>query len=366
MEPIRILHVVTYMGRGGLETMLMNYYRNMDRTKIQFDFLVHRDFEADYDLEILSLGGKIYHVPRLNPFDRNYIKTIDNFFNIHNEYKIVHSHLDCMSGIPLKYAKKNGIPIRIAHAHTKSQDKNLKYPIKLVAKQMIPQYATKLFACGNEAGSWMFHGRKFNILNNAIDAEKYQYNEKIRTKCREQLKLHNQLVVGHVGRFSPPKNHDFLIEIFYELLKKKPNSKLLLIGDGEGRKLIEKKAIRLGIKNQVLFLGVRSDVSQLMQAIDVFVFPSLYEGLPVTLIEAQAAGLPCLISNQVPLECKMTDLVHVKKLSDDASIWADKILDLSKKERKNTMSYIKECGYDIHVNAQRLQSYYLRVSRETK
>ena len=155
MKPIRILYVVTYMGRGGLETMLMNYYRQIDRNEVQFDFLVHRDFEADYDKEILKLGGKIYHLPRLNPWDYRYLKKLDEFFQQHKEYKIVHSHLDCMAGIPLKYAKKNGIPVRIAHAHSKSQDKDFKYPLKLWMKRMIPRYATKLFACGEEAGEWM-------------------------------------------------------------------------------------------------------------------------------------------------------------------------------------------------------------------
>ena len=366
MKPIRILHVVTYMGRGGLETMLMNYYRQIDRNEVQFDFLVHRDFEADYDKEILKLGGRIYHLPRLNPWDYRYLKKLDEFFQQHKEYKIVHSHLDCMAGIPLKYAKKNEIPVRIAHAHSKSQDKDLKYPLKLWMKRMIPRYATKLFACGEEAGGWMFGGLKFNILNNAIDTKQYQYSEKIRTAYREELGLGDSLVIGHVGRFNPPKNHRFLIEIFDQLKQKDSNVKLLLVGDGDGRKKIEELVKEKKLQEDVKFLGMRDDVHNILQAMDVFVFPSLYEGLPVTLIEAQSAGLQCIISDQVPLECKMTDLIHVKSFQERESRWADEILKHAEYKRVDTTMQIIRNGYDIRKNAEKLQKDYLKLYRETE
>lgn len=366
MKPIRILHVVTYMGRGGLETMLMNYYRQIDRNEVQFDFLVHRDFEADYDKEILKLGGKIYHLPRLNPWDYRYLKKLDEFFQQHKEYKIVHSHLDCMAGIPLKYAKKNGIPVRIAHAHNKSQDKDFKYPLKLWMKRMIPRYATKLFACGEEAGEWMFGGLKFNILNNAIDTKQYQYSEKVRTAYREELGLGDSLVIGHVGRFNPPKNHRFLIEIFDKLKQKNTNVKLLLVGDGDGRGKIEDLVKEKNLQEDIKFLGMRDDVYNILQAMDVFVFPSLYEGLPVTLIEAQSAGLPCIISNQVPLECKMSDLIHVKSLQESESAWVDEILKQSDYKRIDTTLLVIQNGYDIRKNAEKLQKYYLKLYRETE
>ena len=166
-EPIRVLHVVTYMGRGGLETMIMNYYRNIDRSKVQFDFLTHRDEIWDYDDDIERLGGKIYHLPRLNPFSPKYLNALDNFFEEHNEYKIVHCHQDCLSGIVLKHAKKNGVPFTIAHSHSSNQNKNLKYVIKLIAKKSIPKYADYLLACGKDAGEWMFNTSDFTILNNA-------------------------------------------------------------------------------------------------------------------------------------------------------------------------------------------------------
>ena len=215
MEPIRVLHVVTYMGRGGLETMLMNYYRKINRNIIQFDFLVHRDFEADYDQEILSLGGKIYRLTRLNPANKKYLGELDRFFKTHTEYKIVHSHLDCMAGIPLKYAKKNGVPIRIAHAHSSNQTKDKKYLLKLIFKKNINKSATDLFACAQDAGTWMFGSNQFNVLNNAINTKAYVVNREIGQAVREELKIpEDAFVVGHVGRFAPPKNHEFIVEIF--------------------------------------------------------------------------------------------------------------------------------------------------------
>lgn len=200
---IRVLQIVTYMGRGGLETMIMNYYRNIDRNKVQFDFLVHRQEEADYDKEIVALGGKIYHMPMLNPFSKSYFNALDSFFKEH-KYDIVHCHLDCMSAYPLKIAQKNGVRVRIAHSHNKSQDKNLKYPIKLYSKRLIPKYATHLLSCGKAAGDWMFNGKPYTILNNAIDAQSYRFDKQIREEMREQLGFNQEdFVIGHVGRFNP-------------------------------------------------------------------------------------------------------------------------------------------------------------------
>ncbi len=359
-EPIRILHVVTYMGRGGLETMLMNYYRNIDRKKIQFDFLVHRDFEADYDAEILSLGGKIFHVSRLNPFSPHYYKELDVFFKNHPAYKIVHVHQDCLSSIALKVAMKNHIPVRIAHSHSSSQDKNFKFLIKKYFMKSIPDYATHLFACGKEAGDWMFNGKSYQIVNNAIDTNLYVYNEEKRNRVRLDLGLNDELVIGHVGRFNYPKNHDFLIDVFNEIHKKDSNTKLLLVGSGDLEEKIKKKVNELGLCDQVLFLGSRNDVNELMQAMDVFVFPSHYEGIPVTLIEAQTSGLPIFISSNVPSQCKLTPNVTSVSLEKNAGEWADVILkNIRTFIRKDMSSYIKDAGYDIQVNAKWLEGFYL-------
>lgn len=359
-QPIRILHVVTYMGRGGLETMIMNYYRHIDRSKVQFDFLVHRDFRADYDDEIESLGGRIFRIPRLVPWSRSYRNTLAQFFCVHPEYKIVHVHQDCLSSVALKIAQKCGIPVRIAHSHSASQDKNLKYLLKLYYKRSIPTYATQLFACGEEAGRWMFHGEPFRVVNNAIDTNLYAYNPQRTREIRSALKIpHDTFVIGHVGRFDAVKNHTFLLDVFAEVNQQDQNSVLLLVGDGNLRPEMEKKAADLGIANRVIFTGVRSDVPDLMQAMDCFAFPSIYEGIPVTLIEAQAAGIPCLVSDGVPVECAKTNLLKHIPLSAGANTWAKEILSKRNCLRQNTRETIIKAGYDIEANAQWLQDFYI-------
>lgn len=355
--PIRILHIVTYMGRGGLETMLMNYYRSIDRTKVQFDFLTHRDFRADYDDEIEALGGKIYRLPNLNPFSRSYLGALDRFFGEHPEYRIVHSHLDCMSAIPLKAAKKHGVPVRIAHAHNSNQPRDAKYLLKLFYKHRIARQTTQLFACSGEAGRWMFGSADFRVLNNAIDAGKYAFDAALRSGVRRELGVSGDAVlVGHVGRFDPQKNHSFLLDIF---AKMPGDTRLLLVGDGVLRPDAERRAEELGIRERVIFAGVRTDVDRLLQAMDVFLFPSLFEGLPVSIVEAQAAGLPCLISDKVPIECKKTDLVTQIPLDASPTEWAEAVLSAAEMPRGDTLAQIREAGFDIRANAEWLQNHYL-------
>ena len=359
-NPVRVLHIVTTMNRGGLETMIMNYYRHIDRSKVQFDFLVHRDFEADYDKEILDLGGKIYRISRLNPFSFKYHRKLNDFFKNHHEYQIVHVHQDCMSSIALKAVMKNNIPIRIAHSHNANQDKNIKYLIKRFYMRSIPKYATDLFACGEDAGNWMFNGKSFKILNNAIDSNLFKFNLETRNKIRSEMNLDDKFVVGHVGRFDLQKNHSFLIDIFYEIQKIKNDSILLLIGSGGGESFIKEKVEELGMEDKVIFMGLRNDVNKLMQAMDVFVFPSLYEGLPVTLIEAQASGLPIIKSHNVSDQCILIDNVVSISLDKSAKIWAEKSLEvLDSYKRLDTSQEIINAGYDISSNAKWLENYYL-------
>ena len=362
---IRILHVVTYMGRGGLETMLMNYYRHIDRTEFQFDFLTHRDFRADYDDEIESLGGKIFHLPRLVPWSKNYINALDRIFSEHPEYKIVHVHQDCLSSVILKSAKKHGVPVRIAHSHNSSQDRNLKYPIKLFYRSRIPRYATDLFACGKQAGDWMFRGASYTVVNNAIDAKSYCFSPEKADAVRNELGISaTALVVGHVGRFSPAKNHAFLLDVFRRINQKHSDSVLLLVGDGELRAEAEERARQLRIEKNVIFTGVRSDVSDLMAAMNVFVFPSLYEGFPVTLLEAQASGLPCIVSDRISGECSVTPLVKPESLSSSPDKWADKVLEAAKIERCCRSEEISAAGFDISENVLQLQEFYFSKLKE--
>lgn len=362
-NPIRILHIVTYMGRGGLETFIMNCYRHIDRDKIQFDFLVHRDFRADYDDEIEALGGRIYRIPVLNPFSISYRKILKEFFETHKEYKIVHSHLDCMSSIPLGVAKKCGIPVRIAHSHNSSQDKNLKYILKLYYKRRIPRVATELFACSKAAGEWTFNGKNFTVIKNGIEAEKFAYNPETRSSLRRELGIENSFVIGHVGRFSPQKNHDFLIDIFKEVYDREPSARLLLVGAGELETEIRDKVNRYKLSEAVIFTGIRTDVDRLMQAMDVFVMPSLYEGLPLVLVEAQSAGLTCVISADViSAEADITGNVEFVPLSKSTEHWTDVIVrrSLCGKEHSITTEKIRGAGYDIDNTVEFLTNYYLK------
>ena len=359
---IRVLQVVTYMGRGGLESMIMNYYRHIDREKVQFDFLVHRQEQAAFDDEIESLGGRIYRLPRLVPWSKSYLSALNHFFDEHPEYKVVHVHQDCLSSVILKVAAQHNVPVRVAHSHSANQDKNLKYPIKLWYKRSIPKYATGLFACGKDAGDWMFGGASYQTINNAIDVAVYTYDPTKRQEMRSQLRLKDELTIGHVGRFNQPKNHPFLLDIFAALLKKEPNAVLLLVGGGEDMPKTQAKAQSLGIAEHVRFLGVRSDVNDLMQAMDVFVFPSLYEGLPVTMVEAQASGLPCLISDKVPPECIITEgLVDVLTLSAEPETWAEKILEKRDFPRTDRRAEIAAHGFDITTEAVKLQEFYINA-----
>lgn len=356
--PIRILHIVTYMGLGGLETFLMNVYRNIDHEKLQFDFLVHRDFRADYDDEIEALGGKIYRLPRLNPFSPGYKKALLDFFAAHPEYRIVHCHQDCLSGIPLAAAKKAGVPVRIAHSHNSDQDRNLKYIIKRYYMTKIPKTATHFFACSKAAGEWMFPQQNVTVINNGIKTDRFIYRPEIRDAVRKELGLQDELVLGHVGRFSPQKNHDFLIDIFYQVHKKNSKSVLLLVGAGPLEEKIRKKVENLDLTEAVHFLGLRTDVDRIYQAMDVFVMPSLYEGLSLSTVEAQTAGLKCVFSGSVTVECAITDRVEFVPADVAAGIWADVILRDGDHERTGYADIVKAAGYDIQTTAQWLQNFY--------
>ena len=356
---LRVLHVVTHMNRGGLETMIMNYYRKIDRSRVQFDFLVHRKEIADYDGEIERLGGRIFRIPSLNPFSGKYKKALNSFFENHMEYDIIHSHLDCMAGIPLKYAKKHNTVVRIAHSHGANQKKDIKYPLKIAFKSSINKYANLRLACGEEAGKWMFKSDPFIVLPNAIDLEEFSYSEKTRNEIRRKMAVENKMVIGHVGNFTSAKNHTFLIKVFYEYYKRKRDTVLLLIGAGGGEENIQKLVQDLGLQRHVLFLGKRNDVSILLQAMDIFILPSLYEGFPVSIVEAQATGLPCIVSSSIDERCVLTAEVKRISLADSAGTWADHIDEILHNRRNRSSFHELLVKYDIIQNAKWLEDFYI-------
>lgn len=265
-----------------------------------------------------------------------------------------------MSGVILKVAKECDIPIRIAHCHSSSQDKDFKYLLKMIFKKNIPKYSTDLFACGEIAGQWMFGKARFEVLSNAINTRNYTFSQKKKNMVREKLGIHKDaFVLGHVGRFSEVKNHKFLLEVFEKIAEIDSDSILLLIGQGptmeEMQRLVSMKQLNTNVK----FLGLRSDVPDLLQAMDAFVLPSLYEGVPLSIIEAQAAGLHCYISERVPIDCKITELVHQINLQEDINIWAQEILSRRNYIRRDTFECIANAKYDITENAKFLQTFYL-------
>lgn len=358
---LRILQVVNIMDRAGLETMLMNYYRNIDRSKVQFDFLTHRNIDGAYDDEIKRLGGRIYHAPRLYPNNYpKYFKFMREFFEEHQEYDIVHSHIDSMSYFPLKAAKDSGIRIRIGHSHNTKLDRDIKMPIKYWALKNMPKVANTHFACGEEAGRFMYPQSNFEIIHNAIDLEKFQYNKIVRDKIRKKLKIEECFVIGHVGRFSYVKNQLFLLDVFNEILKKEKNSRLVLIGKGEDEYKIRNKAKKLGIEKNVLILIDRKDVPDLYQAFDVFVMPSIFEGLPVAGVEVQANGLPCVFSDTISKEIVLSNSVYIMSLKKKPYEWADKILSIDRSRNENAGKELCKNGYDIKSEAMKLQNWYIR------
>ena len=363
--PIRVLNLFTVMDRGGAETMVMNYYRHIDRTKVQFDFLVHREQRGAYDDEIEALGGRIYRMYPIYPQNfARYKRDIRVFFKAHPEYRIIHSHMSELGCFAFKEAAKQGVPVRICHAHNAPHGFDIKMIMRDYFKKRMMPYLTHLFMCGVESGRWLYgkeNENRFIMLNNAIDASAYTYNPAKRTEMRLQIELTDELAVGHVGRFNQQKNHPFLLEIFAALLKKEPNAVLLLVGGGTDMQRIQAKAQTLGIAEKVRFLGVRSDVADVMQAMDVFVFPSLYEGLGIALIEAQAAGLPCVVSDTIPHEAYLTDLVDSESLSAPAEKWAEKILAKQAIPRTDRRTEIAAHGFDITTEAVKLQEFYINA-----
>ena len=354
---IRILQCVNRMDRAGLETMLMNYYRNIDRSEVQFDFLTHRSDNGAYDEEIKKLGGVVYHAPRLVP--GNYIKYfiyMKKFFRNHPEYKIVHSHIDFMSFFPLLAAKMNNIKIRIAHCHTSKLDLDFKLPIKFFGKINMKKVATHYFACGEVAGKYMYGKDDFTIINNAIDVEKFKYNEDVRNKLRRDFNIsEDQVVIGNVGRYIYIKNQEFLIKLMNQLNDKK--YVLLLIGQGEDEIKLKKMVSSYNLDNNVIFLSNRSDVNELYSMMDIFAMPSLFEGLPLVSIEAQSNGLYCLFSNGISKEVMITPsakMIDLKELDK----WISLIKEYDKKRYQNNLYLVRKNGFDIKIEANKLINKY--------
>ena len=364
-EPERIAQIMGKWLGGGVESIVMNYYRHINRKNIQFDFLVDSDStEIPYE-EIKKLGGRVILIPpyqKLFDYQRALAKILKE-----NNYKIIHSHINTLSVFPLKAAKKVGVPIRIAHSHSTSSAKEWKRNlIKTILKRFSKIYPTHYLCCSECAGRYQFGNKAYNkgkvlLINNAIDVEKFKFNEEERKEVRKELEIDNDtLIIGHIGRFVSVKNHDFLIDIFNEIHSKNNNSILLLAGQGPLMEEIKKKVKSLKLTDCVRFLGQRNDVNRLYQVFDIFLLPSLYEGLPVVGVEAQASGLLCILSDEVSKETKLIKTTTYIPLDKTALEWANIIINSYKKfKRKNTTKEISRNGFNIKKEAKNLEKLYL-------
>lgn len=369
--PIRVLEVFGRMNRGGAEAMIMNLYRKMDKQRVQLDFMVHTEEHCQFDDEIESLGGHIYRVPRFKIYNFfSYRRAWRHFFRKHPEHSVLHGHMGATAAIYLHEANKVG-RFTIAHSHSAGFISNvtdvlyviLSYPTRFVAKQF--------FGCSTEAGISRYGKRvvqsdKYLNFPNAIDLDSFLFHNDTREKKRAELGIIcNQLVVIHIGRVTPPKNPKMIFEIFKEIIRQNDNTICLWVGTGElepkYRTMIESE----GLQKRIVMTGVRSDIPELLMAADAFLFPSLWEGLPVSVVEAQATGIPCVISDAISREVAITPLVEWHSLKESPELWAKRCIALARDyidHRTSPVDAVRKAGYDINESVKWLSDFYLSKS----
>lgn len=383
-EPIRVLHYGPVVGAGGIGTFVINLYREIDKDKVQFDFMQHAEPEGN-DLkiaeEISEMGGRIFPVPKIREYPVKARRMMERVI-LNSGIDILHCDITLLTQlITQKIAYKAGIPIivhshsagrffgksffyNILHRNISAAADNITYYTHKVNMKKISKYDCKYFACSNAAGVAMF-GKKavdeglVTVLPNAIQAESFIYNPIKAREMKSRLGLTGKFIIGHVGRFEFEKNHEFLLEIFHAIKKKKGDSALILVGDGINKSSVERKAVQLGLQDSVLFMCNRSDVPDILQAMDIFMLPSHYEGLPLVLIEAQASGLPCIISDAVSKQSKILSESQFISLQRPAEFWAEEVLKCaSTYGRRNTYDEICKAGYDAKESAAKMADYY--------
>lgn len=347
---MRVLQVNYKMDIGGIENFLMNICRNIKEKDIQFIFLTYNNYKFDYEDELLKMNYKIIKIS--NPNKVNLFKHINEIYKVIKEEKIdvVHCHTYFNSAYVMIAAKMAKVKIRIVHSHTTyglKKDNVFKRIKWNISRILINNLSTKRIACSTEAGKSLFGNKCFEIIENGINVKEFYYDNKVRKIYREKLKLNkDEFVIGHIGRFDYPKNHTFLLEIFEKILTIRQDSKLILVGSGDLQDEIKKITVKKNLENKVIFLGNRRDVNKILNAFDVFIFPSLYEGLPLTLVEVQANGVPILVSNNVSKEIQLTEYIHFLSLKDGALKWAKTAISLNNK-RKNSKLILEDSKYNI-------------------
>lgn len=355
---IRVLHIVGSMHPGGMENFVMNLYRNIDRTKIQFDFITHTKSDSEYVREIKELGGHIYQLPRLTSRPLANLRGIRRIVK-ENGYVAVVRHTPNALVIPQLLAAKSAGSIAICHSHSTS---NAKMTIHRIGRFVMKHSDVRRFACSAPAGEWMYGSKPCQIVHNAIDLERFSFDEGRRNRIREEFQLTDeQPVFGHIGNFLTVKNHSYLLKIYAAIAGEMPSARFFCIGDGDLRDTMMQEAVSLGIDDKVIFTGRRCDAENFLSAMDVLIFPSIYEGLPLTLIEAQVAGLPILASDVINHEAEVTKgLLSWQSIKESEEVWAEEALKLWSEHPSRTCQResIKAAGYDIHELAKWYEEYF--------
>ncbi len=382
-EAVRVLHVLGNTNLGGAESRIMDLYRHTDRNRVQFDFLVHSGEEGFYEKEIRELGGRIFRVPRFRIYNYfSYRKALKEFFQEHHEFALVQGHMTSTAAIYLPVAKKAGVKKTAAHARSAGVDKGLKGIMTRFLRRNLADKADYLFTCSELAGISVYGEKavregKTIFIPNAIDCAGFTFDPKKRKKMREELGLTDALIIGHVGRFHYAKNHEYLLRVFAELCRMSAgaggstaetgadqNYHLILLGEGPLMEDARKLAEELGVADRVHFLGNHKNIADYYQAMDYFVYPSRYEGMPGTIVEAQASGLPCLMSDTICREVIATELVETMSIEEEPKVWAEELqrrIDALVSKQENREKYAAKmaaAGFDVQAQAERMMRFY--------
>lgn len=366
---VKVLQELSALDGGGVAKLLYDYYRNMDHTKVHFDFLIYDYYENGiYEEPLKQLGCKIFKLPRIKKNRKEYLLGIKKIIKDGN-YDVLHSHMGSRGLFVMYYGKKNKVPKRIVHSHIAFEPVSaFKRKMNSFLASIAKHYATDLFACGRDAGMYMWGKKAFNndmihIMTNAIDTESFRFSNKIRIQKQIELDITGKFVIGIVGRLSEQKNYPFLFSAYKKVIEQRDDTVLLVVGRGLEEEKIKRIAYDLNLENSIRFLGIRSDVSELLNAFDLFVLPSKYEGLPVVLIEAQANGVQELVSEKVTKEMDITDLIRYLPIDQAEKQWADAIVSyrIKTSEREKYSNLVKKAGYDIKIESKKMQNYYCGI-----
>lgn len=357
---IRILHVVSVMDVGGMESYIMNMYRRIDRTQVQFDFLVHHMRRGAFEDEIEALGGHVYHLSVIDDLNLlKYKRDLRALFSAHPEYRIVHGHLGSTAYWYLGEAKRQGVPWRILHSHCPGRINTLKGYVKHMLFYLSPVHANIHLACSDNAGRYQFRKGAFEVVPNGIDVPRFRFSAQSRQEVRSRLGIDDRFVVGHVGRFYYEKNHAYMLDILRALKEKAPDAMLMLLGEGKLMEDIRRRAQEMSLEDSVLFMGLQKDCAPYYQAMDAFIMPSIYEGLPLAGIESQCASLPCLYSDTVSAEAKISPLTQYLPIGEEnVGRWAEELLRI-RACGPDRAGFQCDCGaFDTAVSARKMVRRY--------